>query len=147
MLIAVTSLNWYIAIMKKLLSLRIATSGLLVIFSLVIVFHLLVVIGIIPTDIVWGGNIRDKQRLWILESISITLNILMLLFVCAYAGIIKVKIHLTLVKVVFWILFVIFVLNTLGNIFAMNSLETYIFTPITFLLAIFCFRIALDPVK
>ena len=38
--------------------------------------------------------------------------------------------------------FVLFFLNTLGNLTAKNVLETYIFTPLTLLLSIFCFRIA-----
>jgi len=126
----------------KLLPLKVATNGTLVILSLIIIFHLLVISSIIPFDIVWGGNIADKNKLWIMESISITINFILLLFVLAYSDIIKIKLHPTVVKVGFWLMFVLFLLNTLGNILSKNSLEACIFTPLTLLLSLFCFRIA-----
>jgi hypothetical protein len=109
---------------------------------LIIVFHFLVISGVIPSGIVWGGNIADKKELWRMELISIVANVVMLLFVCAYAGLLKVKLRTTAVKVGFWIMFALFMLNTLGNILSKNPLETYIVMPLTLLLSLFCFRIA-----
>src|SRR4051812_34308550 len=103
-------------LMMKLLPLRFATVGIKIILSLIIIFHLLVISRIIPFDLVWGGNIPDKNKLWLMESISIAINLLMLLFVCAYSGIIRMKINSIVIKVGFWIMFALFVLNTLGNI-------------------------------
>lgn len=128
--------------MKKLLPLNIAIAGILIIVSLTIVFHLLVISGIISPAIVWGGNISSKSNLWLMESISIIINMLMLLFVLAYAGVLKVKPAPVVFKIGFWAMFLLFTLNTLGNLAAKHSLETYIFTPLTFLLALCCFRIA-----
>ena len=128
--------------MKKLLPLSVAVSGILLIISLTIVFHLFVIGGLVSPDIVWGGNITDKSSLWLMESISIIINVIILLFVLAYAGVLKIKLAPVGFKVGFWIMFVLFALNTLGNLAARHSLETYIFTPLTFLLALFCFRIA-----
>ncbi len=68
----------------------------------------------------------------------------MLFFVLAYAGKLKLRIHRKTARVVAWMLFTLFLLNTLGNFFSKNSLETYLFTPITALLALFSLRIALD---
>ena len=128
--------------MMKLIPLKVATNGILVILSLIIIFHLLVISGIIPFDIVWGGNIADKKQLWLMESISIIITFIMLLFALAYSGIIRIKLHPTAIKIGFWLMFVFVLLNTLGNILSKNSLETYIFTPLTLLLSLFCFRIA-----
>ena len=104
--------------------------------------HLLVMGGLISPAIVWGGNITSESHLWLMESVSIFINLLMLLFVLAYAGVLKVKLPTLVFKVGFWAMFVLFALNTLGNLAAKHALETYIFTPLTFLLALCCFRIA-----
>src|SRR5215203_4132684 len=128
--------------MKTLLPLRIATVGTIIILTLIVMFHLLVICRIIPFDLVWGGNVADKNQLWLLESTSIAVNLIMLLFVGAYSGVISVKISPRVQKIGFWIMFILFLLNTLGNILSKNPLETYIFTPLTLLLSLFCLRIA-----
>ena len=40
-------------------------------------FHLLVLAGVIPFDIVWGGNLKDKTQLYLMEGVSIAINLLM----------------------------------------------------------------------
>jgi hypothetical protein len=46
--------------MKRRISEKFATNALLIMFSLVMVFHVLVLLGIIPFDIVWGGRLKSK---------------------------------------------------------------------------------------
>lgn len=128
--------------MRKRLPLPVALWGILLIISLTIIFHFCVIGGLVDPAIVWGGNISSHQNLLLMEAISISINLIMLLFVLAYAGLLKIKLRPTVAKTGFWVMFFIFALNTLGNLAAKHSLETYIFTPLTFLLAIFCFRIA-----
>jgi hypothetical protein len=43
-----------------------------------------------------------------------------------------------------WLLVILFSLNTVGNLFSLNSLEAILFTPVTFVAAIFCCRLAVD---
>jgi len=128
--------------MQKLISIKAAVAIMLLITSATIVFHLLVMAGVFPPDIVWGGNITNRAELMVMESISIGINVVILLFVLAYAGKLKIKLAPSVAKGGFWFLFALFALNTIGNLLAKHSLETYIFTPITFLLALCCFRIA-----
>ena len=128
--------------MKQLLPLKMATNGILFILSLMIVFHLLVMSGMIPFDIVWGGNIADKHQLRLMESVSIAVNFIMLLFVLAYSGMLRLKPGPATAKIGFTVMFVFFALNTLGNIVAKSALETYIFAPVTLLLSVCSFRIA-----
>jgi hypothetical protein len=40
-------------------------------------------------------------------------------------------------------MFVLFAINTVGNIFSNNELERLIFTPLTLLLAVFSLRLAI----
>lgn len=48
-----------------------------------------------------------------------------------------------IVNLAFWILFVLFLLNTFGNIFAKTTFEKF-FAVITFVLAILSLRLALE---
>lgn len=129
---------------KRLISERVAANGMLVLFSLVIVFHLLVLVGIIPSDIVWGGRLQNKQEMVVFELLSIVLNVLMLTVVTIKINLLKVTVNKTIIKGIFWMMFVLFAVNTIGNLFAMSSWETTIFTPITFLLALFSLRLAVQ---
>jgi hypothetical protein len=128
--------------MKKFLTSKTSATGTLIILSFILIFHLLVISGVIPFNIVWGGNVYDKNRLLVMETISIAVNLLLLLFVCAYLGIIKIRVNAQAARIGFWTMFILFSLNTLGNSMSKNPLEFYIFTPLTLLLSLFCFRVA-----
>jgi hypothetical protein len=128
--------------MRSLFATRLAAYGILLILSLVILFHILVLMGVIPDTIVWGGNINSKQELFVLETVSIALNLFMIMVALVYLGTIRWRISALILRILFWVMFALFLLNTLGNLVAKNSIETYIFTPLTFLLAVFCFIVA-----
>ena len=128
--------------MNKILPLSIAVSGAIIILSGIIIFHFLVIADIIPFNIAWGGNLADKAQLYTMETISIAINTLMLFIILIYCGAVKFDINRNVIIGAVWIMFGLFLLNTLGNLMAKNWLETYIFTPLTLILSIFCFRIA-----
>lgn len=52
------------------------------------------------------------------------------------------KISPLFLKVFFWILAFVFALNTVGNLFAENAFEKFFATPLTLILAIFCWTLA-----
>ncbi|WP_247232893.1 hypothetical protein [Telluribacter sp. SYSU D00476] len=128
--------------MKDLITERFALNGLLTIISLTIVFHVLVVLGVIPFEIVWGGRLQDRSQMLAFEIVSLGINLFMLAIICVRAGIVRINVHPMLTRVIFWAMFGLFLLNTVGNIFSNNSLERLIFTPLTLILSIFCFRVA-----
>ena len=78
------------------------------------------------------------------EGISIALNLIMLALVAIYSGYLKWEINRRWIQLGMWIMVALFLLNTVGNLFAINDWERWIFTPITFLLAVFSFRLAID---
>ena len=45
-------------------------------------------------------------------------------------------------RVILWIMAVIFLFNTLGNILSVNQFEKLFFTPLTFVLSILSYRLA-----
>lgn len=78
------------------------------------------------------------------EIVSILINMVMIAVVAIYAGYLNLKINPKIIKVTLWIMVVLFLLNTIGNLFSNNEMEKIIFTPITLLLAIFCLRLAME---
>ncbi|HEX2534797.1 MAG TPA: hypothetical protein VHK69_13720 [Chitinophagaceae bacterium] len=128
--------------MLHFIPLRVAVFGTLFILAATIVFHLLVVAGIIPFEIVWGGNLESRAQRYAMETVSIALNVLMLLVILIYARIVPWNGNRKIISGALWLMAALFLLNTLGNLMAKNALETYLFTPITLILSLFCLRIA-----
>lgn len=129
--------------MKKFISTRFSIYSLLIIFSLVLIFHFLVVTSVIPFEIVWGGRLKSREEMIPFEITSIALNLVMLGIVMMQAGLLKVNVKPVVLRIAFWCMFVLFSINTVGNIFSSNELERLIFTPLTLLLAVFSFRLAI----
>ena len=127
--------------MKKI-STDIASKGIISILSFIVIFHLLVILKIIPVDIVWGGNIETNRQFYIMEATSIILNLFFIFIVSVYAGFLKFNLNPVMLRMVIWTMFILFLLNTIGNLASKNPLEAYLFTPFTLLLSFFCFRIA-----
>lgn len=128
--------------MRKLLSERLATNGLLTILALVVVFHGLVLVGLIPYEIVWGGRLKSQAQMVRFETISLTLNLLMLVAVAVKAGFLRLRLPRLLLQTMLWLMVALFLVNTIGNLLSANAFERAVFTPLTLILALFSFRIA-----
>ena len=116
---------------------------LLLLFTAVMLFHLLVMLGVIPFEIVWGGRLT-REKMIQFESASLLLNGVMLTVIGIYAGYVNLNVNPKILKGAFWIMVALFFLNTLGNLYSNNDLEKIIFTPVTMLLTVFCLRLAMD---
>lgn len=122
--------------------LRFAINAVLSVLCVVIVFHLLVLTGIIPSDIVWGGRFKNETQLRNFEIVSVVVNAFVILIVAMKGQYIEIHIPLKILNIIVWLLVLIFSFNTIVNFFAETATEAIIFTPITFILALLCFRIA-----
>jgi hypothetical protein len=97
-----------------------------------------------PYDFVWGGRLKSEADLIIFESISIVVQLLFITIVAVKAGyVFKGKFKKT-VNVGTWVMFGLMVLNTIGNLASVSGLETMVMTPITCLLALLVFRLAIE---
>jgi hypothetical protein len=130
--------------MKNIISERFARNSLFAIFTLMVIFHLLVISRIIPFDMVWGGRLKDSSQMLAFETVSVIINLVMLAVVAIQAGLIKVSINRIIIKIAFWIMCALFLINTIGNLFSNNEFERLVFTPLTLLLFIFCLRLAMS---
>ncbi len=128
--------------MNRFISEKMAIKGLILLLSLVIVFHSLIITGMIPFDIVWGGRLKSAAQMRLYESISIVLNLAMLFMVIAKAGILNPGIGKKTYAYFFGLMSLLFFLNTIGNFISKNDLERMIFTPLTLILCIFFLRLS-----
>lgn len=112
------------------------------IFSLDILFHIAIISGFISYHIVWGGRLTSDSQMYQFEAVSLSVNLIFLVAVLVKSSILKVSVSAIIVKYVLFIASFIFAVNTVGNLLSLNSFENLVFTPITFLLSIFCFIVA-----
>lgn len=130
--------------MLKKIPIKLALYSLLFLFSISFLFHILVISSIVPFSIVWGSRINSIQQMYVFESVSLFINLLMSIFVASRMQFIKINLSQRTYKIVFSAIFMLFLLNTIGNLFSNNQLEKIIFTPITLILSILSLRVFLE---
>ena len=131
--------------MKRLISAKLAGNILLAALGLLFVFHILVVSGVVPADIVWGGQISGAQdNLVILESVALLVTLLFMFVIAVKTGYIRLNKITWLINVGIWLIFVFLILNTLGNLASTVSFENLVFAPVTVILALCALRLALE---
>lgn len=129
--------------MWNLIGVRAAGNILLVLFGMLFVFHLLVLTGVIPYNIVWAGKIANKTDLIKMETISLVVLILASLVITLRMEYLRLGISPLIIRIGIWILFVFFVLNTLGNLTAVSPIEKYGFGLLTILISILLLKLAI----
>ncbi len=128
--------------MKALVSERLALHCLLAVFLATTIFHVLVVTGVVPFGMVWGGRLRSHSQMLTFEAVSLTITLLMLAAVAVKAGYVKLMVPQRVMTVVFGLMFLLFLVNTFGNLASKNELEKLLFTPLTLVLALLSLRVA-----
>jgi hypothetical protein len=109
---------------------------LILLFSLSLLFHLLVLLQVIPYAIVWGGRLRTDTDMYRFETVSLFVNFISLVVLLLKSGVIRIQIRPSIVNVSLWVMFALMALNTMGNLYSGNNLERIIFTPLTLVSAI-----------
>jgi hypothetical protein len=113
------------------------------VMAIVLVFHLLVLTGVIDFKIVWGGRLNTTGEMVVFELVSIVSNTLFLLIVLRKIGKLRFIPNEKVINGVLWAMAVVFLLNTAGNMLSLNYWERIVFTPVTFLLTVCCVILAL----
>ena len=116
-------------------------------FALMIValaYHALIMTQIVDYKNAWGGRLESTDQMIRFELVSITIQFV-------FAAIIYVKISATpagtpykIAKGFVFLIALIFLINTAGNIMAIQLFERIVFTPLTLLASIASFRIAIE---
>lgn len=131
--------------MKKIISARLAGNILLAASGLLFVFHILVLLRVLPADIVWGGRIQGvPENLLVLEIIALLITSFFMLIIAAKVGYLQAGKLSGAVNIGVWLIFAFLILNTLGNLASGVSFENLIAAPITIVLALCALRLAIE---
>jgi hypothetical protein len=92
---------------------------------LIILFHLCIITKIIPYNITWGGRLQNDTEMYVFETISILINIFLCWVLLMKGNFVTYKFPNKVLNVILWSFFAIFILNTIGNIFAKTLFEKF----------------------
>ncbi|WP_421750334.1 hypothetical protein [Croceimicrobium sp.] len=121
-----------------------AQYGLLSILSLMLLFHLLILLKAIPYASVWGGRLKNDQEMYRFETPSILINALFLAIALIKAELLGIHLPELAMQISLWIMAALFAFNTFGNLMSKNRLEKMVFSPITLVLCTFVVILALS---
>ena len=102
---------------------KLAIKILLWMVAALMVFHLLIVVQIVPYEITWGGRLKSVSEMYVFETASIGINLLFGLTLLIKGGFVKQVVSEKLVNAILWVFFTLFVLNTIGNVVAKTNFE------------------------
>ena len=101
-------------------------------------------LGIVPYGIVWGGQIKNDASLMKLEIFALVTLFIFLAIILVKVDYLKFTKFKKITNIAVWIMFVYFLLNTVLNLASGVTLEKLIFTPITIILFVLIFRLAIE---
>ena len=127
--------------MDRMIGSRAAANTLIVLFSLALIFQVVVLLGFIPIEMIWGGRLRGEQERIYGALVSIAVLLIMIAIVLIRRGVIGRSLPIV-GRWGIWVVGVVFALNTVGNLLAWDTRETLIFTPITLLATLLAWRVA-----
>lgn len=131
--------------MKRLISANLAGNILLIFMGLLVVFHILILLGVMPANIIWGGQFEDRSNEFIIvEVVSLLLTLAFAIIIAAKTGYIKAGNFGKIVSIGMWVIFAYFILNTIGNFASGVAAENWFFAPITIALAVLALRLAIE---
>jgi phosphatidylserine synthase len=97
-------------------------------------------VKIIPYNIAWGGRLTNDNEMYVFESISILINVFLSWLLLMKGEFVKFKFHNNTVNIILCVFFGLFIVNTVGNIFAKTNFEK-LFAILTGLSAILIWNI------
>ncbi len=130
--------------MKTLISFKLAGKMTITIIVLLIIFHILVLLSIVPSNIVWGGQIVDNATLMKHEILRLIGSFIFLVIIIEKLNQHKITKFKKLSNVAFWLIYVYFIITSIAKLTSAVTLEKMIFIPITVILSILLFRLAIE---
>lgn len=96
---------------------------LLAVTILSLIFHLLIIIGVIPYELTWGGKLESTKEMLVFETISIVINLFFLHTLLQKGSYLRSTYSKKSIRIILWVFFILFLLNTAGNIQAVTTFE------------------------
>ncbi len=101
----------------------------------IILFHISIMVKIIPYHIAWGGRLQSDIQMYVFEAFSILVNLFLVWILLMKGNYVSYKFPDRFIRIVLWIFLVLFILNTIGNIVAVTTFEKF-FAGVTGLFAV-----------
>ncbi|MDF9799399.1 hypothetical protein OKW21_004662 [Catalinimonas alkaloidigena] len=102
---------------------RVALKILLSIVFALIIFHLCILLKIIPYEITWGGRLTNDTEMYVFETVSLLINLYLGFILLIRGKFIRQYLASSIVNISLWVFFALFVLNTVGNMLAKTNFE------------------------
>ena len=128
----------------KRINIKLAANTMIILNLCIVILHISIIVGIIPYAVIWDGHLENESQMYFYEIASLSINLLVITAIGIRVGYIKPYLSKKIVDIVLWALVILFSLNSVGNIVSINSLESTIFTAMTIIVAIFCFRLIIE---
>jgi hypothetical protein len=96
---------------------------LLGLIAAVIIFHFSVLLKVIPYHFVWGGRLQNESEMYVFELASIAINLVLGGVLLMKGNFIKPFFSLKTINITLWVFLILFILNTVGNLFAKTNFE------------------------
>lgn len=108
--------------------------------SAILLFHFCILLKIIPYDITWGGRLTNDSEMYVFETFSILLNLVLYLALLIKGKFVKQLFSDKVINIILWIFIIFFGLNTIGNLLAETLFEKF-FSIITLMFVFLLFVI------
>lgn len=96
---------------------------ILIIIMAIYVFHIGILLKFIPYNIAWGGRLKNDNEMYVFESISVLVNLVLMLVLLMKANKMKRMLSERTINIILWFFFGLFTLNTIGNLLAETNFE------------------------
>lgn len=108
---------------------------LLGLLKLLMVYHLLILLKIIPYDKVWGGRLKSEVDMLKFEAVSLITTIAFIFIIAFSSGLIPSPIPRSTLDIILLVMGILFLVNTVGNLKSINKFEKLVFTPLTLIMS------------
>lgn len=115
---------------------------MLFIIELLLALHFAILFGLISYEQVWAGSLQTKEEMFRFETVSILINLFMLIVLFVKRRLVKKQLKNRVVDYLLKACGVFFALNTLGNLFAESKVELILGSAVTLTLSVLFFVIS-----
>lgn len=111
-----------------------ALKMMLWLIAVLTIFHLCILLKLIPYEITWGGRLENDAAMYRFETASILINLFLGWMLLIRGKYVRPVIPPKGVNIILWLFFGLFALNSVGNLLAATLLEK----SFTLLTLLFC---------
>ena len=129
---------------KNLISPQLAVKTAVIIFGLLVLFHALILLGVLPNSFVWGAKTTDAAEIAKLETVALIMSLFFLIFFLLKKYLMKNGRSQKAINIFLWIMFIWFTFNIIGNILSSSTIEKIIFIPVSIVLSLASLRLAIE---